>query len=83
MGYLSQTNKDEAFINWIGVHPNYRKKGIARMLYERFFEVARIYERSLVTSSTALVNKDSMGWHRHMGFNVEERGDSFFFSRDI
>ena len=83
LGFLSQTYRDEAFINWIGVHPDWRKKGIAKMLYSRFFEIARENERGRVTCTTALVNTDSMRWHRHMGFSVEEKQDSFFFSKDI
>jgi ribosomal protein S18 acetylase RimI-like enzyme len=83
LGYLSQTLMNEAYINWIGVHPGYRHRGIARMLYERFYDVAQASGRNRVTSGTALVNEASMRWHKHMGFAVEEKNGKYFFSRDI
>jgi ribosomal protein S18 acetylase RimI-like enzyme len=83
LGYLSQTFINEAYINWIGVHPKHRHKGIARMLYERFFEVARAGGRNRVTCGTALVNQASMKWHKHLGFAVEEKNGRYFFSREI
>ncbi len=83
LGYLSQTFSHEAYINWIGVHPKHRDKGIGRMLHERFFEVARAGGRSRVTCVTALVNQASMKWHQHIGFAVEEKNGRYFFSREI
>jgi ribosomal protein S18 acetylase RimI-like enzyme len=83
LGYLSQTFIHEAHINWIGVHPGRRKQGIARLLYERFCEVARVHGRNRVTSSTALINQASLQWHQHMGFAVEEKDGKYFFSREI
>ena len=83
LGYLSQTFPDQAYINWIGVHPDYRNRGIARMLYERFFEMARANGRHLVTCDTAKVNQDSLRWHVHMGFDITEDDAFYHFSRRI
>jgi ribosomal protein S18 acetylase RimI-like enzyme len=83
LGYLSQTFHKEAYISWIGVHPGHRNKGIARMLYERFYEIARKNGRTFVTSYTALVNIKSMQWHKHMGFSVKEDGDRYYFKKEI
>lgn len=83
LGYRSQTFMNEAYINWIGVHPSHRHKGIARMLYERFYDVARANGRNRVNCGTALVNRASMRWHKHMGFAVEEKDSTYFFSREI
>ena len=83
LGYLSQTFQNEAYINWIGVHPEHRNKGIARMLYERFFDVARSSGRSLVTCGTSKNNKTSMNWHKHIGFAVEEKEDEYLFYIEI
>ena len=83
LGYLSQTFNNEAYINWMGVHPVHRNEGIARLLYERFFEVARTNGRNRVTCGTALANQASMRWHKHMGFAVQEKSEAYFFSREI
>jgi len=83
LGYLSQTYPDQAYINWIGVHPDYRRQGLARMLYERFFEVAHANGRHLVTCDTAKVNQLSLCWHQHMGFDVTEETSRYNFSKII
>src|SRR5512138_1437536 len=36
-GFVSQTHPDEAYIHFVGVHPQFRERGLARALYERFF----------------------------------------------
>ncbi|HEX2621271.1 MAG TPA: GNAT family N-acetyltransferase, partial [Phototrophicaceae bacterium] len=41
IGFQSQTDPDEAYIHFVGVHPDYRQHGLGRMLYERFFEAAQ------------------------------------------
>lgn len=83
LGYLSQTYPDEAFINWVGVHPEHRNKGMARLLYAHFFDIARKRGRTRVTSTTALVNEASMWWHERMGFSVRRAEESFLFSREL
>jgi ribosomal protein S18 acetylase RimI-like enzyme len=36
IGFLSQTYPEEAYIHFVGVHPDYRKHGIGRQLYNDF-----------------------------------------------
>jgi GNAT superfamily N-acetyltransferase len=70
-GFLSQTFADEAYIHFVGVHPDHRRQGVGRALYERFFETMREHNRSLVRSVTAPINKDSIAFHARMGFQIE------------
>jgi hypothetical protein len=56
---------------------------IARMLYERFYEIARKNGRTFVTSYPALVNIKSMQWHKHMGFSAKEDGDRYYIKKEI
>jgi len=83
LGFLSQTFPDEAYINWIGVHPEYRRQGIARSLYERFFEVARSNGRHRVTCGTSIWNEDSRSWHIHLGFEERQAENTYWFSLQI
>lgn len=55
----------------MGVHPDYRKRGLGRLLYERFFDASRINGRSIVKSCTSIVNKLSINFHLAMGFVIE------------
>jgi len=41
IGFLSQSRNDEAYIHFVGVHPEYRKQNIARKLYNQFFRVVK------------------------------------------
>ncbi|MBG9734918.1 GNAT family N-acetyltransferase [Paenibacillus alvei] len=75
IGFVSQTNPNEAYIHFIGVHPNYRKSGIAKRLYKTFFETVRQYDCDTVRCVTSPVNATSIAFHRRMGFQIEE-GDS-------
>jgi len=38
IGFISQSYVDEAYIHFVGIHPDYREKGIGRKLYLAFFE---------------------------------------------
>src|SRR5687768_15805336 len=42
VGFLSPAVAEEAYIHFIGVHPDFRKRGVARALYEQFFHMARL-----------------------------------------
>jgi GNAT superfamily N-acetyltransferase len=72
VGFVSQTFPEEAYIHFIGVHPEFRKNGLARALYERFFAAARKPGCRTVRCVTSPVNKGSIAFHRRMGFSVED-----------
>jgi GNAT superfamily N-acetyltransferase len=75
VGFVSQTLPEEAYIHFSGVHPDFRKQGIARGLYERFFESVRAKGCRLVRCVTSTVNKTSISFHIALGFQIEP-GDS-------
>jgi ribosomal protein S18 acetylase RimI-like enzyme len=71
IGFVSQTFPYEAYIHFAGIHPNFRKKGLGRALYERFFEAVDKLGRKLVRCVTSPVNKNSVAFHLRMGFTIE------------
>ena len=71
IGFLSQTDPDEAYIHFVGVSPEHRGGGLGRQLYERFFEDARAAGRSRVTCVTSPVNEGSVAFHEALGFTSE------------
>jgi ribosomal protein S18 acetylase RimI-like enzyme len=71
IGFLSQTFQDQAYIHFAGVHPDYRRKGLAGKLYRHFFEIARKHGCNAVRSVTSPVNKLSIAFHLQMGFSIE------------
>lgn len=74
IGFLSQSHLDEAYIHFVGVHPDYREREVATKLYDTFFKVAKVNNRSVVRAITSPVNKGSVAYHKKMGFEME-KGD--------
>lgn len=70
-GFVSQTFPDEAYIHFVGIDPKHRKSGIARALYEKFFTTVLNLGCHTVRCVTSPVNKDSIAFHRSLGFSVE------------
>jgi predicted GNAT superfamily acetyltransferase len=90
VGFLSQARPDEAYIHMVGVRPDRRGSGLARGLYERFFDLARGHRRGVVTCITSPINRGSIAFHTAMGFTAEldpdHEGpgqDRVFFRREI
>ena len=75
IGFMSPALKDEAYVHFMGVHPNFRKKGIGRTLYQRFFDICRTNGRTVVRACTSPVNGGSVGFHRRIGFQIESGDD--------
>ena len=70
IGFLSPSKADEAYIHFVGVNPAARQQGIGRLLYQRFFEIARQNNRTTVCCITSPVNKLSVAFHKAMGFSL-------------
>jgi len=75
--FLSQTHPDETYIHFVGVDSDFRRSGLGRMLYERFFEAARAGGRSVVCCVTAPENEDSVAFHSQLGFEVDRVEENY------
>lgn len=70
VGFLSPSAADTAYIHFVGVDPRLRGRGLARLLYEKFFGLAAAHGRNVVRAITAPVNTGSVAFHSAMGFAV-------------
>jgi ribosomal protein S18 acetylase RimI-like enzyme len=70
VGFLCPDHAEEAYIHMVGVHPAWRRVGLAGDLYRRFFGIARAQGRTVVRAVTAPVNKGSIAFHTALGFAV-------------
>lgn len=68
IGFLSPAVAEEAYIHFVGVHPDYRKRGVARGLYEQFFQMARLAGRHRIACVTSPNNATSIAFHRALSF---------------
>jgi predicted N-acetyltransferase YhbS len=72
IGFVSHTFPEEAYIHFVGVHPEFRKIGLAGTLYEIFFaSVSKLGCRS-VQCVTSPINKGSIHFHHRMGFTAKD-----------
>lgn len=70
VGVVSPSELDQAYVHFVGVHPQARGIGLARNLYEQFFHIARAHERAVVRAITSPANEESIRFHRRLGFRV-------------
>lgn len=71
IGFMSQSEEETGYIHFAGVHPRFRKIGIGRLMYEKFYDACRANGRFIVKSCTSPVNKLSINFHEKMGFEIE------------
>jgi ribosomal protein S18 acetylase RimI-like enzyme len=72
IAFLSPSQPEDAYIHFVGVHPEHRQSGLARRLYEDFFVLAMAAGRRRVTAVTSPVNTGSIAFHERLGFTVSE-----------
>jgi len=70
LGFRAQRNPLEAYIHMVGVHPRYRRMGIASNLYLLFFSSAVLAGCGLVKAITTPANQASIFFHRSLGFRT-------------
>lgn len=76
VGFRSPDDPNIAYIHFVGVDPSVREMGLARHLYERFFEIMRAEGAVEVRCITGPANLRSQAFHKAMGF--EAHGDTDF-----
>jgi len=74
VGFVSQREHQEAYIHMVAVDPKVRKRGIARALYNQFFAVVAELGCQRVKAITLPINRISIAFHLHMGFQLIEDG---------
>lgn len=72
IGFISQSYPEQAYIHFVGVHPDYRKDGLGSALYARFFAIATERGCSTVRCVTSPLNKGSIAFHLRMGFSMAD-----------
>lgn len=91
VGIVSPSELDEAYIHFVGVAPEVRSGGLARSLYEHFFQIARSHNRRTIKAITSPINQKSIIFHQRLGFTVSgpvpnyngPGRDVLVFERDI
>jgi ribosomal protein S18 acetylase RimI-like enzyme len=72
IGFLSPSKPQDAYIHFAAVAPGWRRTGLARRLYEQFFNHARHDGRTVVAAITSPQNRASIAFHQAMGFTASD-----------
>jgi ribosomal protein S18 acetylase RimI-like enzyme len=75
VGMLSQRHEGQAYVHFMGVHPDYRRLGLGRELYERFSTLVRERGGTAIVAETGAFNEKSIAFHRRLGFVLEGGGE--------
>jgi GNAT superfamily N-acetyltransferase len=70
VGFRSQSQPQIAYVHFVGVHPEWRKQGLARQLYLRFFSQMTALGCTECQSITSPLNRTSIAFHTGMGFEL-------------
>ena len=68
-GFYSQT-EPVAYVHLVGVHPDYRRKGLARKLYDHFIGVATDRGCRELKATAAPTNQLSIRFHQGIGMEM-------------
>ena len=72
IGFLSPSQPEQAYIHFARVAPGWRRTGLARRLYEQFFDRARHDGRFVIKAITSPQNGPSIAFHQAMEFAVSD-----------
>lgn len=63
------------YVHLVGIHPDYRRRGVARLLYTAFEDDSRRAGYRRLKAITTLGNEASVSFHRALGWDAEEVED--------
>lgn len=64
-----------AYVHMVGIHPDHRRRGVGKDLYEEFLTHARAGGCERVKAITNVGNEGSVAFHRALGFSVVDEPD--------
>jgi GNAT superfamily N-acetyltransferase len=77
LGFIagSQSGGSVGYVHLVGIHPDHRRRGVGRLLYEAFENDCRAAGVSRMKAITALGNEGSQIFHQALGWDMVEIED--------
>ena len=73
LGFVAPKEPPVAYIHLVGIHPDHRRRGVGKQLYDAFTERARSAGATRLKAITTVGNEGSARFHEALGFDVQER----------
>jgi GNAT superfamily N-acetyltransferase len=75
LGFLSPGAVRTGYVHLVGIHPDFRRRGVGRLLYAAFTDSCRSAGVARVKAITTLGNDGSKAFHLAMGWDAKEIDD--------
>jgi len=75
LGFTVHKQPKTGYVHLVGIHPDFRRRGVGRLLYEDFTERCRAAGCLRMKAITTVGYEGSMRFHEAMGWNAEEVED--------
>lgn len=72
LGFHTPQPPKTAYIHLVGIHPDFRLRGVGKMLYSNFIERSRAAGATRLKAITSPGNDGSVRFHERLGFEVKE-----------
>jgi GNAT superfamily N-acetyltransferase len=75
LGFITHEPVRTGYIHLVGIHPDYRRRGVGRMLYAAFIDACRGNGCERIKAITTLGNDGSRSFHVALGWDEREVDD--------
>lgn len=75
LGFVHSRETPSAYVHLVGIHPEHRRLGVGKQLYEVFIEKARQQGAARLKAITTVGNEGSLRFHEALGFDATEESD--------
>lgn len=90
LGFMTSREPKVGYIHLVGIHPDFRRRGVGRKLYEEFTLRVRALGAATIKAITTPGNQGSVEFHRANGYDVQLVDDyagpnraRYVFTRDL
>jgi GNAT superfamily N-acetyltransferase len=72
LGFISDHPIRTGYVHLVGIHPDHRRRGVGRLLYEAFTEACRNEHCARMKAITTQSNDGSLSFHLAVGWNAQD-----------
>jgi ribosomal protein S18 acetylase RimI-like enzyme len=90
LGFIATEPVRTGYVHLVGIHPDYRRRGVGRLLYQHFTDRCREASCTRMKAITTASNEGSMRFHLAVGWIAQEIEDyagparkRIVFTRDL
>jgi GNAT superfamily N-acetyltransferase len=90
LGFITHEPVRTGYVHLVGIHPDFRRRGVGRLLYKAFTEKCRTAGCQRMKAITTLGNDGSRAFHLALGWDAREVDDyagpgrkRIVFTRDL